>query len=388
MHKSKLLMTPGPTNVPYEVLQASATPIIHHRTNEFSEQFKKLNNNLKYVYGTSENVLTFPSSGSGMMEASIVNLFSKDDKVIVASIGVFGDRFGKIAEIFGLKVVKIEYEWGHAANTKDINNAIADNPDAKAVIVTYNETSTGISNDIEEIANCVKNKEMLFIVDAVSALGGLPLKMDAWGVDVVITASQKALMTPPGIAHVALSKKAQAFLETANLPKFYWDFKAAIKGVEKEKPDNPYTPAISLILAEKAALDMIEEEGIENIWDRHKKLAACVREGIKALGLCLFAYEEKYSSDVITAIKAPDGVDIQFEKVRAIMNQKFNIMIAGGQQKLKGKIIRIGHMGFVDIMDIINTISALEMALIETGYKEFKVGSGVTAVLNTYMSNN
>lgn len=387
MHKSKLLMTPGPTNVPYEVLQASAKPIVHHRTAEFSGQFKKLNENLKYVFGTSENVLTFPSSGSGMMEASIVNLFSKDDKVIVASIGVFGDRFGKIAEIFGLKVVKIEYEWGNAAEPKDINDAIAANPDAKAVIVTYNETSTGISNDIEAIAKCVKDTEMLLVVDAVSALGGLPLKMDSWGVDVVITASQKALMTPPGLGHVALSKKAQQYLESSNLPKFYWDYKAAIKGVEKENPDNPYTPAISLILAEKAALDMIEEEGIENVWDRHKKLAYCVREGIKSIGLCLFAHEEKYSSDVITAIKASEGFDIPFENVRSIMNQKYNIMIAGGQQKLKGKIIRIGHMGFVDIMDIINTISALEMALYEVGYKEFKLGDGVTSVLNAYMKN-
>jgi aspartate aminotransferase-like enzyme len=385
VQKNKLLMTPGPTNVPFDVLQATAKPMIHHRTDEFSSQFKELNENLKLIFGTNEPVLTFPSSGSGMMEAAIVNLFSQGDTVISVSIGVFGDRFGEIAEIFGLEVKKLVFEWGEAVNIDTLKEFMEKYPEAKAVIVTYNETSTGISNDVEAVASLTKDTDKLCIVDAVSALGGLPLYMDKWGIDVVISASQKALMLPPGLGFAALSKKAWGFVETSTLPKFYWNFKAVRKGVEKEKPDNLYTPAISLIIGAKTAVDMILKDGLENVYKRHSDLARAVREGFKALKIPLLALKEEYSSDVITAAKSPEGFDIDFDKVREIMNSKYNIMVAGGQKKLSGKIIRIGHMGYFDIMDIISTFTAFEMSLYEYGYKNFEIGVSIKAIMQEYL---
>jgi len=385
MHKDKLLMTPGPTMIPPRVLEIMGRQIIHHRTDDFASTFDGMQEDLKYVFQTKNTVLTFASSGTGAMESAIVNMFSPGDKVLAISIGAFGDRFADIAKIFGLDVVKLSVEWGKAVDVqqvkdildKDINNEI------KAVIMTHNETSTGVTNDVEAVGKLVKNTDRLLIVDAISSLGGLDLQTDNWGVDVVVTGSQKALMGPPGLAFVSVSDKAWEAYKKSKLPKFYWDYMKYKKGITKELSENPpYTPAVTLIMGQAEALKMIREEGLENVYERHRRLALATQAGIKALGLELFAAQD-VSSYIITAVKAPEGIEIG--KVIKTLNHKYDIMITGGQKHLKGKIFRIGHCGFVDIFDLIKTFSALEFSLIEAGYK-VDMGVSVSAVQKTYSS--
>ncbi|MDD3839789.1 MAG: alanine--glyoxylate aminotransferase family protein [Clostridia bacterium] len=378
MEREKLLMTPGPTMVPTRVLQAMSKQIIHHRTKEFSEIFKNLSQNIKKVFHTENPVITLASSGTGAMESSIVNLFNPGDKILVASIGVFGDRYATIAERFGLKVDNLKITWGECVDPQLIKEKLEQNKDDqyRGVIVTHNETSTGVVNDVEEIGSILKQyEEVLFIVDAVSSMGGAKILTDEWGIDVVVTGSQKALMTPPGLAFASVSKKAMEAVEKSTLPKYYWDYKDAVNRLGKENPDTPYTPAVSLIIGANVAVNMLLEEGLENIYQRHNKLALATREAVKALGLELVTKEE-CASPLITSIKAPEGVDI--EEVRKIMNVKYDIMIAGGQKHLKGKIFRIGHMGYVDKFDLMRTIAALEYSLLEKGYN-MELGQGLAA---------
>lgn len=379
MQKEKLLMTPGPTMIPPRVLEAMGRQIIHHRTKDFEGIFEGLEEDLKYVFQTKNVVLMFSSSGTGGMESAVVNLFSKGDKVLVVSIGAFGERFAQIAEMFGLDVHKLAVNWGEAAPIDQIKEILDNdkNGDIKAVFITHNETSTGVTNDIEAVGKLVKNTDRLLIVDAISSLGGLELKTDEWGVDVVVTGSQKALMAPPGLAFVSVSEKAWAAYKKSTLPKFYWDYEKYKKGLLKEVSENPpYTPAISLLIGQAEALKMIKEEGLPNVYARHKKLALATQAGVDALGLKLLPKQE-VSSYIITAVNAPEGVDI--EKVRKIMNQKFDIMVTGGQKHLKGKIFRIGHCGFVDKFALIKTFSALEYAFKEVGYS-VDIGASVQAV--------
>jgi len=378
MKKDKLLMTPGPTMIPPSVLAKLGTQIIHHRTKEFCAILSELNQNLKYVFQTKNHVLTFASSGTGAMESAIANLFSAGDKVIVASIGNFGDRFAKIAEAFGLDVDKIAVEWGKAVDPSVIESRLNQDKEdkIKAVIVTHNETSTGVSNDIEKIAKIVSKTNKLFIVDAISSIGGLEIQTDKWGIDIVIGSSQKALMTPPGLAFVSVSEKAWEAHKNSKLPKFYWNYSAYKKALELDTPDMPYTPAVSLIIAQNEAINLIKEEGLENVFARHKKLAMATQAGVEALGIELLP-DKSVSSYIITAIKAPEGIDV--ENVRKIMNTKYDIMVTGGQQHLKGKILRIGHCGFVDKFDLIKAFVALEFALKECGYA-VEIGKGVSAV--------
>lgn len=378
MQREKLLMTPGPTMVPPSVLETMSRQMIHHRTKEFRSIFKELNENLKYIFRTDNHVLTFSSSGTGAMESAIVNLFSPGDKVIVASVGVFGDRFAKIAETFGLQVDKITVEWGKAVDSKLIKQKLDEDKEneIRAVIVTHNETSTGVTNDIESIGSIVSKTEKLFIIDAISSIGGLDVQTDKWGIDVVIGSSQKALMTPPGLAFVSLSPKAWEIHSNSKLPKFFWNYSSYKKGLEQELPDAPYTPAASLMIAQNEALRLIKNEGLQSVFERHKRLALAAQAGVRALGLELFA-DQAVSSYIITAVKAPKDVDI--ENVRKVMNLKYDIMVAGGQQHLKGKMLRIGHCGYVDSFSLIKTFTALEYALKENGYP-IELGAGVTAV--------
>jgi serine---pyruvate transaminase len=379
MQKVKLLMTPGPTMIPPKVLEAMSRQIIHHRTKEFEAIFDGLEEDLKFVFQTKNPVLVFVSSGTGAMESSIVNLFSPGDKVLAISIGSFGDRFADIAETFGLDVQKLAVNWGEAVNVEQVKDILERDvkKEIKAVLMTHNETSTGVTNDVEAVARLTKDTERLLVVDAISSLGGLDLQTDNWGVDVVVTGSQKALMTPPGLAYAALSDKAWGAYEKASLPKFYWDYKKYKKGLLKEVSENPpYTPAISLMIGQAEALKLIKEEGLKNVFDRHKKLALATQAGIKALGLELLPLKD-VSSYIITAVKAPEGIDI--EKVRKIMNQKYDIMVTGGQKHLKGKIFRIGHCGYVNEFDLIKTFAALEYSLNEVGYK-VELGVSVSAV--------
>lgn len=378
MEKEKLLMTPGPTMVPPRVLEVMRRQIIHHRTKEFETIYDELEEDLKFVFQTKNMVLMFSSSGTGAMESAIVNLFSQGDKVLAISIGAFGDRFADIASTYGLDVQKLAVNWSEAVNVSEVKKILdADvNNEIKAILVTHNETSTGVTNDIEALGKLTKDTERLLVVDAISSLGGLDLQMDNWGIDLVVTGSQKALMAPPGLAYTALSDKAWEAVGKSKLPKFYWDYKKYRKGLLKESENPPYTPAISLLIAQAEALKMMKEEGLENVYARHKKLALATQAGVKALGLELFP-DEKVSSYIITAVKAPEGIDIA--KVIKTMNLKYDIMITGGQKHLKGKIFRIGHCGYTDGLDLIKTFAALEYSLSEAGYK-VEMGASVGAV--------
>lgn len=377
MQREKLLMTPGPTMIPHRVRETMARQIIHHRTKEFEHYFEKMNEGLKKVFQTQNPVLTLVSSGTCGMEAALVNSFSPGDKVLVASTGVFGDRFVKIASRFGLDIKVISVPWGHGVDPKEIEDFLngPDGKDVKGVLVTHNETSTGVANDLEKIGMVLKDRDCLFIVDAISSMGGMEVKTDEWGIDIAVAGSQKAFMLPPGLAFVSVSEKAWKAIEKSKLPKFYYDFLAYRKSLNNKT--TPYTTAASLVIAASEAIEMMLEEGLENIFARHKNLGEACRAAVKAIGLQLFA-DENFASDLITAIKAPEGIDI--EQVRKTMNLQYDIMIAGGQQHLKGKIIRIGHMGYVDGFDLIRTLVALELSLSKAGYP-VELGTAVSAAL-------
>lgn len=369
-------MTPGPTMVPSTVLMAEGEPMIHHRTPEYSEIFKKLNENLKTVFQTKNHVITFPASGTGGLEASVVNFFSPGDKVLCVSIGLFGERVATIAQNFGLDVDKLSVTLGEAVDPKILEITL-DKEDYKGLFVTHNETSTGATNDIETIGKIAKKRDVLLLVDAVSSLGGIDIQTDAWGLDVVVTASQKALMSPPGLAFISVSEKAWEMAKKSKMPKFYWDILKARESLEKASPQNPYTPAVSLIRACNKALEMIIEEGLQEVFNRHYKLAKATQTAVTALGLEFFTASSA-RSNVITSITMPEGID--GDKVKKIMSEKYDVIVAGGQGDLKGKLIRIGHMGYVNHGDIIQTIAALEKAMIEVGYT-VEIGSGVKAAL-------
>lgn len=373
--KKEYLMTPGPTPVPPSVLAAGAKPMIHHRTPTYSEIFASVNEDLKYVMRTMNDVLTFASSGTGAMESAVVNLFSVGEKVIVASNGKFGDRFTQIAKIYGLNVIDISYEWGKVVNASDIENALAENPDVKGVFVTQSETSTGVLNDIEKIAKAVKKKDVLLIVDSITGLGAVDIKPDEWLIDVVMSGSQKGLMMPPGLSCVSVSDKAWEAVEKSNLPKFYFSYAKARKSLNAKSPTTPFTPAVSLIIALSESLRMMREEGIDNIIKRHEMLAQAARDGLEALGLKLFAPPEG-RGNAVTPAYPPDGISAT-DIVKA-MKANHGITIADGQDHLKGKVFRVGHLGYYDKFDILTTIAGLELTLKSLGYK-FELGAGVGA---------
>ena len=374
MSDEKLLMTPGPTMIPTRVLEIMRRQVIHHRTANYENSFDELCENLKSVFQTRNTVMTLSSSGTGVMEAAIVSLFSPGDKILAVTVGVFGERFASIAKAYGLKVQTLAAEYGKTVPPGEVK-AILDSDaghDIKGVLITHNETSTGVTNDIKAIAEFTKNTDRLLVVDAISSLGALELKMDEWGLDAVVTCSQKALMNAPGLGFVALSDKAWAAYEKSTLPKYYWDLGKYRDGIAKLSENPPFTPAISLVLAQNEAVKMILEEGLESIFARHKKFALATQAGVAALGLELLA-EQKYSSYVITAVKSPEGADIG--AVIKDMNVNYDVMVVGGQKNLKGKLLRIGHCGYFNRFDLIRTFAALELSLNEAGYK---VESGIS----------
>ncbi len=372
--KKELLMTPGPSQVPHEVAAAGAVPIMHHRSGEFKEIYGKLTEDMKKVFGTKGDVFIIGSSGTGAMEACVVNTLSPGDKVIVGITGKFGERWQKLCETYGMNVVEITKEWGDIVTAADVHRALDENPDAKAVFVTYSETSTGVRTPIEEIGPVVDKTGALCIVDAVSALGGMEMKMDEWKLDLVAAGSQKALMLAPGIAFLGVrGEKVWKACERSTIKKFYLDMKLYKKAVEK-KSYTPFTTSVSLCLSLRAALDMLFDEGLENVYARHSKLAAAGRAAVTALGLELFA---KFPSEIETVFKVPDGID-GLELLR-IAREHYGVRVAGGQQPYKGKIVRIAHMGYCTGQDLIQAVAAIEMALVELGAK-IEPGSGVRAV--------
>jgi aspartate aminotransferase-like enzyme len=378
--QKKYLMTPGPTPVPEKVMLAMAAPIIHHRTPDFSAAFAEAIVNLKYVFKTEGDVLLFACSGTGVMEAGIVNCFSAGDTVIVCRNGKFGDRQKKIAETYGLTVVDLQYGWTEVVRPEDVAAALEAQPEARGVIVTQSETSTGVLNDVEAIGKIVGPlDDVVLIVDSITGIGAVECKTDEWGLDVVMTGSQKGLMLPPGLAACTVSAKAWRAYERSTLPKFYFDWMSYQKNVAKDT--TPFTPAVTLVLGLNESLKMIREEGIENTIARHSRLAEATRRGCEALGLKLFAPPEGRGS-AVTPAWVPEGVD--GKAIVKIMKDKHGVTIAGGQDDYAGKIIRIGHLGYFGDFDIIVTLAALEMTLAELGY-EFERGAGIRAAETVFM---
>jgi aspartate aminotransferase-like enzyme len=379
--QKRFLLTPGPTPVPPEVLLASAEPIIHHRAPRFTEILKEVVAGLKYVFQTEGEVIIFASSGTGAMESAVVNTVSPGDRVLVASCGNFGERWNKLATTYGADVTLLEYEWGTKVDPGDVRKALAENPATKAVFVQQSETSTGVVNDIAAIGAIVAETPALLVVDAISGLGATDLKTDAWGVDVCVSGSQKALMTPPGLAFVAVSEKAWPVIEANATPRFYFDFVSYRKKMTGDAAQTPYTPAVSALVAQNKAIEMIREEGLENVFERHRVLSRAAKEGMKALGLELFGPDDPEANSV-TAVRVPEGVD--GTKIGKLARDKYGVWLAGGQGGLKGKIFRLGHCGYFGASDIVVGLSTIEMVLAQLGY-DVKFGASLAAAEQVFL---
>ena len=357
------LRIPGPTPCPPEVLQAMAWPMINHRGPEYKKMLFEVTDKLKEVFQTKNDLYILTGSGTGGLEAAVVNVLSPGDKVLSVSIGVFGDRWASIAKTFGADVINLKVEWGKAADPEAVKEAIKANPDIKAVMVTHNETSTGVTNDLGAISKVVKDAGKLLLGDAISSLSSIDLPVDKWGCDVVVTGSQKGWMVPPGLAMASISPEGWRAFDKATMPRFYWDFGKARSYLEKGQ--NPWTPAISVVYALTIAMDMILKEGIRNIFEKHKRIGQMTRDGVKALGLSMFA-DEKYASNTVSAVAGSHGLDIS--KLRQLMQSEHEIVLAGGQQSLDGKIFRIGHLGLVTEQEIKELLAALKDTLPKAGF--------------------
>ncbi|MBI2082938.1 MAG: alanine--glyoxylate aminotransferase family protein [Deltaproteobacteria bacterium] len=371
--KKYRLFTPGPTPVSEQASLAMAHPMIHHRTKVFEGIIQEVRDGLRWLFQTKQDVLLLASSGTGAMEGTITNLFSKGDRLIVVDGGKFGERWWKIGQAYGLETDIIKVEWGKAVVPQEIEKRLKSG-NVRGVLVQASESSTGVYHPIREIAEIVrKYPNCLLAVDAISALGAINLPMDSWGIDVLLAGSQKGLGLPPGLAFVALSEKGWGFVEKSTLPRFYFDFKKEQKNLQKNQ--TAYTPAISLIVGLAEALRELKKEGLEELFGRHERMARATREGMKGLGLKLYAESPANS---LTAVCSPDGMDAQ--KIVKHLQEKYNLTIAGGQDDAKGKIFRIAHLGYYDELDVVSVLAALEWTLTDLGYK-FPMGSGVAAAM-------
>jgi aspartate aminotransferase-like enzyme len=375
MKRKERLFTPGPTPVPPDVLLAMAAPMTHHRQAAFEKIFAGVSEKLKQVFQTSSPVVILAGSGTAAMEASIVNTLSAGDKAITVNGGKFGERWGQLCKAYGVSPAIINVEWGTAVTSAQIDEALKAQPETKAVFATLHETSTTVLTDIKALAALTAKTDAILVVDAISGLAADELRMDEWGVDIVVAGSQKALMLPPGLAYVAVGPKAQAAMKTSTLPKFYLSLDKALKNLEKNT--TPFTPAVPVIIAMDKALDQIMAEGIEAVWARHRLLAQATRAGIQGMGMETFS---KSPSNAASAVKLPDGVDgsVLHKKLR----DEYKVTCAGGQDHMKGKIERIAHMGYYDQFDVLVVIAALELALKDMG-ANIRVGDGVAAAQRT-----
>tara|TARA_B100001175_G_scaffold267041_1_gene237891 strand:+ start:1299 stop:2447 length:1149 start_codon:yes stop_codon:yes gene_type:complete len=376
MQDKLTLMIPGPTPVPETVLKAMGRHPIGHRSGEFQAIVRRTTEQLKWLHQTRGDVLVITGSGTAAMEAGIINTLSRGDKVICGDNGKFGERWVKVARAYGLDVDVIKAEWGQPLDPEAFQTALeADTAKAiKAVILTHSETSTGVINDLETIARHVKNHgTALTLADCVTSLGATDVPMDAWGLDVVASGSQKGYMLPPGLSFVAMSDRAWDAYERSDLPKFYLDLGPYRKTAAKDS--NPFTPAVNLYFGLEAALDMMQNEGLEAIFARHARHRSAAQAGMKAIGMPLFA-AEGYGSPAITAV-APEGIDA--EQLRKAVKEKFDILLAGGQDHLKGQVFRIGHLGFVCDRDVLTAVSAIEATLQALGLHQGQLGAGVAA---------
>jgi len=367
----RYLMAPGPTPIPVEALLAMSKPILHHRAPEYEQIFSEVRQGLKFLFQTSTEVLVFASSGTGAMEAAVVNTLSPGDRAIVVRGGKFGERWGEICQAYGVNFEAIDVEWGYPLDPGLIEAALKKDPSIKAVFVTHSETSTGTLSDLKAIAEIVSQTPALLIADVVTSLGVTDVPVDAWKIDVAAAGSQKGLMLPPGLAFCSVSDKAWGMVAKSKLPKFYFNFVGEKKNIEKNQ--NAWTPAVSLLMALRETLALIQQEGLANVFARHERLARATRAGVTALGLELYS---QAPTPAVTAVKAPAGID--GGQIVKTLRTKHGITIAGGQSQLKGKIFRISHMGYVDTYDIVTAISALEITLAGLGYP-VELGKGVKA---------
>jgi len=367
----RYLFAPGPTPVPPEVLLAMAKPVIHHRAPEFAQLFGEVREDLKWLFQTRNDVLILAASGTGGMEGSVANFLSPGERALVVNGGKFGERWGKICKTFGVQVTELKVEWGQSVDPQAVADALKKDPSIKAVYVQASETSTGVAHDVKRLAEVTKSREgTILVVDAITALGVFDIKTDVWGLDVVVTGSQKALMLPPGLAFVSVSEKAWQMADKAKNGAFYFNFKKERESQIKNQ--TAYTPAVSMILGLQEVLRMLKAEGLDAVFARQARLAHAMREGVRAAGLSLFAKQSP--SDALTAIAAPEGVDGQ--AIYKNLRVHYGITAAGGQDHLKGKIFRVSHMGYMDTFDVITALAAIEMVVKGLGYP-MKLGSGV-----------
>jgi aspartate aminotransferase-like enzyme len=358
------LRIPGPTPCPPEVLQAMTKQMINHRGAEFSAMLSSVTADLKTIFQTKNDLLCLTGSGTGGMEAAIVNMLSPGDKVLSVSCGIFGDRFADIARMFGADVTALRFEQGQAVDPGAVKAALQKDAKIKAVLVTHNETSTGVTNDLATIAKIIKEADKLLIVDAISSMGSIDCPVDKWNLDVAISGSQKGWMAPPGLAMVSVSETAWKAHAVAKMPKIYWDFSRARKNLEKGQ--TPWTPAMTVVYAMNVSIKMMLKEGMQNVFARHARLGAMTRKGVKAMGLKLVAADEKYASNTVTAVWPPEGINP--DNLRKTMRDKYQVVLTGGQGALEGKIFRIGHLGMCDEAAIQDALDALRKSLPEFGY--------------------
>jgi aspartate aminotransferase-like enzyme len=368
--KKYQLMAPGPTPVPSDVLLAMAQPIIHHRTPEYEALFVEVRDGLKRLVQTSQEVIPLACSGTGAMEAALVNTLSAGDTVVVVSAGKFGERWLELARAYGLQIVELKAPYGETVPAERLAEALRAHPATKAVLTQHSETSTGVLHDVRAYAAVTRDTDAILVVDAVSSLGIANLEMDAWGLDVVVSGSQKGLMLPPGLGFCALSDKAWALNKTSRLPKYYFDLAAERKTVVKNEAH--FTPAVSIVIGLRTVIQMLEREGLATVFKRHDRLARATRAGAEALGLGLFC--QATPSPAVTAVTAPPGLDS--ERIVKAYSQASNITIAGGQGEMKGAIFRLGHMGYAAEFDVVISLAALEQVLADLG-QPVDFGAGV-----------
>jgi serine---pyruvate transaminase len=378
MPEKRYLMTPGPTPVPPEVLAALTEPMIHHRGRDFRETYRRCLERLRDVYRTEHDVLLFTSSGTGAFESAVANLTSPGDRVLVVSSGNFGERWAAMTRAYHADVVHMRLAWGETPEAGDVRSALASAGGVRVVYLVHSETSTGVVADVQALAAVAKDAGALVVVDAISSLGAVPLDTDAWGIDVVVSGSQKALMCPPGLAFTSVSPAALDAATRSTSPRYVLDWERTRAG--QAKLDAPFTPSVSIVKALDVALGLVLDEGLDAAFERHARLGRACRDGVKAMGLELFSPDDDRSA-VVTAIRAPDGVD--GADVVAALRDRFGITIAGGQGELKGKIFRIGHIGWFDIFDITTSLAALELVLADAG-ADVERGVAVTRALESY----
>jgi aspartate aminotransferase-like enzyme len=376
------LMTAGPTPLPPAVSQVMAEPMLYHRAPAFVEVYARVLERLKLVFQTANEVQLFASSGSGGLESAVANLVRPGDPALVASCGKFGERWAELCDAYGAETIHWETEWGRKVDPAELDRRLAEAEGVELVFTTQSETSTGVVNDIRELTEVAHRHGALIAVDAVSAMGAIPLPQDEWGVDVVVAGSQKALMAPPGLGFASANEAALARAAASPGRRYYFDWERTVSGQRKDPPDSPFTPAVGLVNALDVALGLIEAEGLEAVYERHRLLGRATREAARALELDILGGELDENANVVTAISLPESID--GTKVPKLMRDRFGITIAGGQSRLKGKIARIAHCGYFGAFDVVVTVAAFEMTLQELGH-ELELGAGVAAAQRVFL---